>query len=671
MASGGDRIQIALEAKDEISQKITKVKGNLKELEAQQSRLEREFTDGNTDIAASYEAVRDQVRAAKADLVRLGAERSEQQRIARNAANEERKAQQAAEAATKRNADAVANLTRRIDGLTNSVVRQRSGWDRLSARVSAFSSRASSALDKVRNKVDNLNTRMSGLSGLGRTGALAVGAAGAGTAFLGLTTASQLEQSQIALEQMTGSAAEAQKMIEWLKATSAQTPFELTGLTQATQKLLAFGFTAEEARDNLMVIGDAASATGLGQDGIDRVTIALGQMQAKQKISGEEMLQLTEAGIPAWQLLADKMGLSVAELQDMTAAQGGAAKVFAAGGLPKLIDAMGEKYDGLMGKQSQTLGGLMSTLRDTVSLAAADLVQRHLPAIKQALRDMIAGVGSAFATASRVMATVGPIIERVVNFLKANPEVFKAAAVGVGVLTVAMWALAAATWATGIPPLVLAVTALIGVMAYLYFKFENVRKVINFVGKALYTLWSVQIKAVIGGWKLLFSWLKSVVGVVGSIKDAFVGLWRGMAEGVQSAVTTVLDWLSQIPGLGFLIDRLPGRWMGGPVEAGQPYMVGEIGPELFVPNVGSPTLIGAGGPEVRSFGQSGVVIPNHLLGAATAAAPQVTVNAPATGGAGVKIDTLVVNDAYDADAQLTALMRREERIRRERMASHA
>ena len=33
-------------------------------------------------------------------------------------------------------------------------------------------------------------------------------------------------------------------------------------------------------------------------------------MQAKQKITGEEMMQLTEAGIPAWKILAKQMGMS-------------------------------------------------------------------------------------------------------------------------------------------------------------------------------------------------------------------------------------------------------------------------------------------------------------------------------------------------------------------------
>ena len=53
--------------------------------------------------------------------------------------------------------------------------------------------------------------------------------------------------------------------------------------------------------------------------------------------------------------------------------------------------------------------------------------------------------------------------------------------------------------------------------------------------------------------------------------------------------------------------------MGGPVTPGLTALVGEIGPELFVPAIGRPRVIGADGPEILDFHTSGTVIPNHLL----------------------------------------------------------
>lgn len=60
---------------------------------------------------------------------------------------------------------------------------------------------------------------------------------------------------------------------------------------------------------------------------------------------------------------------------------------------------------------------------------------------------------------------------------------------------------------------------------------------------------------------------------------------------------------SLINGLGGLVSSLlglPGRATGGPVSAGRPYVVGERGPELFVPNGGGRIeQLGAGGRDVR------------------------------------------------------------------------
>ena len=53
--------------------------------------------------------------------------------------------------------------------------------------------------------------------------------------------------------------------------------------------------------------------------------------------------------------------------------------------------------------------------------------------------------------------------------------------------------------------------------------------------------------------------------------------------------------------------------MGGPVEARSTYMVGEIGPEMFVSSTGSTKMIGMNGPELRSFPAGGYVVPNHAL----------------------------------------------------------
>lgn len=58
------------------------------------------------------------------------------------------------------------------------------------------------------------------------------------------------------------------------------------------------GENAETAAAKMRTIVDAGSAYGMTADKLNSVNIALTQMQMKGKISAEEMMQLTEAGLP-------------------------------------------------------------------------------------------------------------------------------------------------------------------------------------------------------------------------------------------------------------------------------------------------------------------------------------------------------------------------------------
>lgn len=67
------------------------------------------------------------------------------------------------------------------------------------------------------------------------------------------------------------------------------------------------------------------------------------------------------------------------------------------------------------------------------------------------------------------------------------------------------------------------------------------------------------------------------------------------------------SWLRNVPLIGDIIDQaFTGRAHGGPVSAGRPYVVGERGPELFLPSVSGSIVPNGGGG-----GMGGVTIHVH------------------------------------------------------------
>ena len=194
----------------------------------------------------------------------------------------------------------------------------------------------------------------------GITVPLAGATAAAGT--FALKTASAAETTEISFTTMLGSEEAALSMMEELADFAAHTPFELSGLQGATRQLLAYGFTAEDVIPMLTAVGDATAALGTGQAGIESVTRALGQMQTRGKVSAEEMLQLTEAGIPAWEYLAEAIGTDTAGA--MEAVSDGA--VSASEGIQAIVSGMENDFGGMMEEQSKTVEGLFSNLSDAI-----------------------------------------------------------------------------------------------------------------------------------------------------------------------------------------------------------------------------------------------------------------------------------------------------------------
>src|SRR5690606_35950495 len=141
------------------------------------------------------------------------------------------------------------------------------------------------------------------------------------------------------------------------------------GLEQSARQLLAYGFQAEQILPMMRSIGDAISALGGGSAEIDRVTRALGQMQAKGTVCAGEMMQLAEVGIPAWEMLADHIGVSIPEAMEL--ASKGA--IDAATGIEGILAGMNARFEGSMQQQSQSVLGLWSTLKDEGVLILRDL----------------------------------------------------------------------------------------------------------------------------------------------------------------------------------------------------------------------------------------------------------------------------------------------------------
>ena len=215
-------------------------------------------------------------------------------------------------------------------------------------------------------------------------GIVGFGAALVGAAVAGVSFNANLETTTAALETLLGSTQAAKKRLKELQKFAATTPFEFPELAKTHQLMLAMGFASEDVLPLMEDIGNAVAALGGGSEEVNRVVRALGQMQAKGKVSAEDMMQLTELGIPAWKILADAVGVTVGEVQKMTTD----------GLIPAdtMIQAFTkhseEAWGGAMQKQAETMVGLWSTIKDNIGLALGVISGPLFEGAKQALQDI-------------------------------------------------------------------------------------------------------------------------------------------------------------------------------------------------------------------------------------------------------------------------------------------
>jgi len=248
-----------------------------------------------------------------------------------------------------------------------------------------------------------------------KTGFLAAStAAAAGTTAItafGVKSAGDLQQTNVAFTQLTGSAQAAQKEISDLQTFAANTPFEFKDVAKASAQLLAVGQAAGITQQNLIptltTIGDVGSAFGVTGAQINGAVLAISQMAGAGKIDMGNLNQLSDnlGGFPARAVVAAQAAKlwGVSTQEAMTRIGNGG--LDAQTGIQLLLQGMKE-YPGAAGgmaKQSATLNGVLSTFADTARNSLSNAFTPAIPQITAALNDLVPVMQSA-------LDKLGPVI---------------------------------------------------------------------------------------------------------------------------------------------------------------------------------------------------------------------------------------------------------------------
>jgi len=175
-----------------------------------------------------------------------------------------------------------------------------------------------------------------------------------------------LARQSIAFETMLGSASASKEFLSDMLAFAKTTPFSFPELTASAQKMVAFGIESSKVVDIMRTLGDATVGSGGSMADLSGLGIVLGQVSAKGRLMGQELLQFAERGIPALTVLANKANMSVGEFQALVS--DGA--VSSEEAITNLIDGLRDGTDGINGTTA-AYDGLMAKIKSSNIFSSA------------------------------------------------------------------------------------------------------------------------------------------------------------------------------------------------------------------------------------------------------------------------------------------------------------
>ena len=310
-------------------------------------------------------------------------------------------------------AKAVVELTRRYNesvGKTGKASSETKNLKTMLAQAEAQLRATTTALKAANNGMDGFASSTDKASGKSLAGAIAQGTVMAGIfsklgsaalsaaeGFIssGIEYNAQIEKYTTGFTNMLGSAEAAQQVMSQIQEDAAKTPFDVESLTKANQYLISAGENASYARSTIMALGDAVSATGGGNDELNRMSQNLQQIANTGKATTADIKQFAYAGIDVYGILADYTGKSTAEVQKMTISYDLLTQALQA------ASEEGGRYYNSMDTQSQTMNGRVSTLKDNVSqltgLLTGDL-SGGIGVVIGNLNDMLVAAQEAYKT---------------------------------------------------------------------------------------------------------------------------------------------------------------------------------------------------------------------------------------------------------------------------------
>lgn len=123
----------------------------------------------------------------------------------------------------------------------------------------------------------------------------------------------EIEKLETSFRILVGDKAKADALFASIRKFAVETPMQLKDLAVAAQTMMGFGIATEDVMENLKALGNVAMGD---REKFQSLALAFSQMSATGKLTGQDFLQMVNAGFNPLDQMAKTTGKSVATLKD-------------------------------------------------------------------------------------------------------------------------------------------------------------------------------------------------------------------------------------------------------------------------------------------------------------------------------------------------------------------
>lgn len=169
----------------------------------------------------------------------------------------------------------------------------------------------------------------------------------------------QFQQLEIAFSTMLKSKEKANKLMLELVDIAAKTPFDLQGVASSAKQMIAYGSSAENVGDELVMLGNVAAGVG---SQLSEIAYLYGTLRTQGRAYAVDIRQFAGRGIPIYEELAKVLGVTKDEVSGLVK-EGKVGFKEVEQAFKNMTSESGIYYN-LMQEQSKSLTGQLSNLGD-------------------------------------------------------------------------------------------------------------------------------------------------------------------------------------------------------------------------------------------------------------------------------------------------------------------